>query len=437
MLSLLLAALLNAQNSGDAGIESYFNTAMVQNPAVGETPGKGEFLVYHEGVGEPPETGYFMEHEPGEVAEFHLFVPDNLLPKQRYPLLIVYHGGKDGGSGKGTLRGFSKISTKEHPVIVLSPNMYTMESYHELLKAGELPIDQQRVVVFGFSSGGMGVVAAMKEFLQTDGAFTPASMICASTTASLGHVAYPQVPYVVMAGEKETPEFIKNKILMNRRSTCRNYAVGMQQVIAEVRYIEMQGYGHTSGKPEHHAVIRNMIRALPEPQVKLKLSRTPDDLVVLADSARIGDWKSVQAEIARLNQSERWATKTSYTSMRGKILKAMEKTLKAEVKFVQGIGPKSQTWEVLRAFQVYDQIHGLPALFGDDPIAAKLFKALVPLAKSKSWATELEARRQYFEIVAQPPSDELKSKLEALYREFPKTEFGGNRTREKLLALQG
>ena len=79
--------------------DDLFNTDMYVSPADGEAASKGTFTVFHQGQGEMPTSGYFKKHEPGEVAEYHLFVPDGLDKKKRYPLLVVYHGGKDGGSG--------------------------------------------------------------------------------------------------------------------------------------------------------------------------------------------------------------------------------------------------------------------------------------------------------------------------------------------------
>ena len=58
--------------------ESLFNAEIAVSPWEGETASKGTFKVRHEGEGEPPKTGYFKKHEPGEVAEFHFFVPEGL-----------------------------------------------------------------------------------------------------------------------------------------------------------------------------------------------------------------------------------------------------------------------------------------------------------------------------------------------------------------------
>ncbi len=438
VLALSLSVLLVGQPTARAADDdSLFNSAMTQDPGASESPSKGKTSVFNEGEGEPPASGYFKKHEPGEIAEYHLFVPDKLEKQRLYPLLIVYHGGKDGASGKGTLRGYIKVSTKEHPVIVLSPNMYTMDAYNELMEKGDVPIDPNRVVVFGFSSGGMGVLSAMKEFGRSKGAFKPATLIAASTTASMGPGDYPPCPYIVMAGERETPEFVKNNILKNRRSTCRKHAVAMQQVFDEVRYLEMQGFGHTAGKPAHIAAIRNLIRALPDSAVKLKAGKTPDELQPLVRAARGADWGAVHSEITRLDAAEEWATRSTYKTLRSRVLKAMDATFKSDAKFVAGIGKKSKTWEILRAFELYDRLEPVPSLFTGTPAGEKLVKYFASIEGSKHWQAELAARKRYQEIVADPASDALVEKLEGLRAESPATEFGGNRTREKLLALKG
>jgi len=437
MLSLACLVLWSAQSTFDVEGDDWFNHAMAQAPLDSGTASEGEFRIFHEGIGELPEQGYFKKHDPGEIAEFHLFLPDGLDAKKRYPLLIVYHGGKDGGSGKGTLRSMAKISTKQHPVIVLSPNMYTMDAYYEMLEVEKLPIDPARVVVFGFSSGGMGVLSSMKEFARTEGQFQPATLITASTTASMGHVTYPSAPLIVLAGEKETPEFIKNEILKNRRRTCRQYSIAMQEVMQEVRYLEMQGHGHTSGKAEHLAVVQNLIRALPDPHVKLKTSRVPPELESLVAFAKQGDWVRMASEIQRLDQDAAWATQSSYKTLRSKVLKAMESAVKDDVKFLSKIGPKSEAWQMLRAFQIYDRIVQLPELFTDGKSGARITKSIAGIEKMKRWQMELRARQEYMDIVKDPKSETLREDLEALYLEAANTEYGGHRTLEMLLALKG
>jgi len=414
-----------------------FNTSMYEDPAAKEKPGQGEFRVLHAGMGELPKTGYFKKHDPGEVAEYHLFVPAKLSPKKRYPLVIAYHGGKDGGSGKGLCRSMSRLSTKPHPVIVLSPNMYTMDAYNELLKEGELPIDTRRVLVFGFSSGGMGVRSAMVEFARTKGAFKPLALVVASTTASIGRNPYAQVPYIVMAGEHETPDHVKHPLLKNRRSTCRRHALGMQQVIEETRYIEMKGYGHTSGKPEHRAVLQNLLRASLSTPSTLKSAKTDPDLQALADAGAQGDWARAAEEIERLDATKQWPSKIAYKLLRGRLFKAVQAWFKSVAAFVAAHGPRSQTWETLRAFHAYDELKRVAVIFENTPVEEALYALLEHLEKSKRWQAELAARARYRKIVQAPPSKEMIPQLEALRSEAPDTEYGGNRTREKLLALQG
>ncbi len=367
---------------------SLHNTEIYESPWKGEKVSKGTFSVRHEGQGEPPKEGYFKKHAPGEVAEFHIFVPDGLKRGSKYPLLIVYHGGKDGASGKGMCKRFAKLSTTKHPVIVLSPNMYTMDAYNELIAEGTVPIDPHRVVIYGHSSGGMGVRSAMAEFRSTDGAFVPAALISSSTTASLGRGQYPPCTYYVMAGENETPAFVKNEILKNRRRTCRAHALTMQQVIADVRYIEVQGSGHAGGTPAHTGVIQHAIAVSEREPVTLPVQSTP----------------------AELKSLRRW--------------------FEAEVKAIAAIARDSSYVERDRAFLRYDRCKAIAEKF---PQA--LTDAMAPLSKARHWQAELAARAAYRKIVSARPSAAMREPLEALRSEAAATEYGRNRTREKLMAL--
>ncbi|MHC4960186.1 MAG: FHA domain-containing protein [Planctomycetota bacterium] len=327
-----------------------------------EAPGKGTFSVRHAGVGEPPKEGYFKKHEPGEVAEFHLFVPDGLEAGRRYPLLIVYHGGKDGASGKGMCRRFAKLSTVQHPVIVLSPNMYTMDAYNELVAEGKLGIDTRRVVVYGHSSGGMGVRSAMAEYTRTDEAFVPAALISSSTTASLGRAQYPPCPYYVMAGEKETPEYVTNRILKDRRRTCRVHALTMQQVFPDVRYVEVQGSGHAGGTPAHQAVIQHAIAVSERAPVELP-------------AARDGAWLAVREELERLDEKTR-----------GAVLRALERWFATEVQAVGRLAPDSTYVERDRAFLRYDRCREVAEAFADTGAGSAQFD----VEEAGSYAIDVE-----------------------------------------------
>jgi len=401
--------------------DSLYNTDIYVSPWEGETPGKGTFSVRHEGEGELPKEGYFKKHEPGEVAEFHLFVPKGLNGDRKYPLLIVYHGGKDGASGKGMCGRFAKLSTKKHPVIVLSPNMYTMDAYNELVAEGKLPIDTRRVVVYGHSSGGMGVRSAMAEYVRTKSAFVPAALISASTTASLGRAEYPPCTYYVMAGEKETPAFVTNEILKNRRRTCRVHTLVMQQVFEDVRYIEVQGSGHSGGTPAHQAVIQHAIAVSEREPADIPVRSTRPELKPLLAAARSGAWMALRDEIDGLDAS---------------ILRSLEKWFEKEAKAVAKLTPDSTYVERDRAFVRYDRCRVIAEAFSETEVGEALAGSLESLSRAAHWQAELAARETYLEIVSGRPNAAMKPKLEALGRDAPKTEYGRHRSREKLMALE-
>ncbi len=412
------------------------NTEIYASPWAGETPSKGTVSVRHEGMGEPPEKGYFKEHDPGEVAEFHLFVPDGLKEGEKYPLLIVYHGGKDGASGKGMLGGFSKLSTVEHPVIVLSPNMYTMDALNELLNEGTVPIDPRRVVVYGHSSGGMGVLSAMKEYTRTNGAFVPAALMAASTTASFGRGKYPPSTYYVMAGEKETPEFVKSAILRERRRTCRVHTLQMQQVFQDIRYIEIKDSGHSGGTPAHKAIIQHAIAVSERAPVALDVTSESSDVEILLAAAREGDWKSVHEEFDQLDDSPALDDAEEYARVRAAVLVDLEKWFKGEIEAIAVLAPDATYLERDRAFARYDRCAAIAEEFDDTSSAKTLGSALASLSEAKQWSAEIAARDAYREIVSKQPNSAMRRKLEELRASAPGTEFGRNRTREKLLALQ-
>ncbi len=412
------------------------NTEIYESPWAGETPSKGTITVRHEGEGEPPETGYFKKHEPGEVAEFHLFVPDGIPKGQKVPLLIVYHGGKDGASGKGMLGGFSKLSTTAHPVIVLSPNMYTMDAMNELLDEEELPIDTNRIVVYGHSSGGMGIAAAMREYVRTKGAFTPAALIAASTTASIGRVKYPPCTYYVLAGEKETPEFVKSQILKERRRTCRMHALVMQQVIEDVRYIEIKDSGHSGGTPAHKAVIQHALAVSERAPVRFEARTKTPELEDLVAAATDADWEAVYEEMDQLEGNPDLEPRAEYEKLRSKILDALRTWFAAETQTIATLTARSSYLARDRAFERYDRCVALAGMFDDTDAADDLAAALAALGKAEHWSAELAARETYRKIVSGRPREEMKKKLAELRASAPDTEYGRNRTREKLLALE-
>ncbi len=417
--------------------ETLFNTEIYQSPWQGETSSQGRFSIRHEGQGGPPKRGYFLQHTPGEVAEFHLFVPDGLDSKKLYPLLIVYHGGKDGASGKGMGRRFAKISTTQHPVIVLSPNMYTMDAYNELLSEKLLPIDRNRVVVFGHSSGGMGVRSAMAEYLRTKSAFVPAALISASTTASLGRVNYPPCPYFVMAGENETPSFVTNAILKNRRRTCRQHALVMQQAIPEIRYVEVQGSGHSGATPTHMAVIQHAIAVSERAPSQVLRNSVPSEFAKLVADIRLGSWLDAKKEIDDFEAAEEIQNSTHLKSLKSSMNRALKKWFQAEIKEIAALTKESTYVERDRAFLRYDRCLAIAEAFAPSAIGPELATWVEDLSKATHWQEELAARIAYREIVRQRPDAAMAEKLRKLRSDYADTEYGRNRSKEKLLALDG
>lgn len=422
--------------SVEAKEDSLFNTEIYTSPWKGETVSKGDYSIFHKGKGELPKKGYFKKHEPGETAEFHLYVPKGLDPNKKYPLLIVYHGGKDGASGKGTGGRFARLSTKKHPVIVLSPNMYTMDAYNELIAEGKLPIDRNRVIVYGHSSGGMGVLSAMREFVRTKGKFVPATLMSASTTASMGRTKYPPCPYYVIAGERETPEFIKNKILKNRRRTCRLHSLIMQQVFSETRYIEIQGSGHSGGTPKHAAIIQHAIAVSKRSPVEFVSTEKAPQFQALIQAVQAGSWIAARKEISRFDAMKTLKERTEYNKLRKAIFKSLENWFVKEVDTIAGVTPQSNYLQRDRAFRLYDSCQQIVQAYADTPAGETLAKTFKKLDKAKHWQAEQNSKKEYLKIVSVRPTLNTVKQLQALRKSAPQTEYGRNRTREKLQALQ-
>lgn len=433
-----------------------FDMGLFESPSLGETPSKGEYLIYHKGEGKPGK-GYFKKHEPGEIAEFHLFVPEAANPQsksgkkskrrrksskknkgtpKKCPLIIVYHGGKDGGSGKGLAKKMSRLSTKEHPLIVLSPNMYTVDSYKELIAEGKYPIDENLVFVMGFSSGGMGVLSAMKEGGSKDSGFRPQFLASMSTTASYGRNPYPEAPYYVVAGERETAEYVKHPLLKTRRKTCRRHAIGMQQVIKDVSYVEVPGKGHSCGSPLHMALLQNLIRSIPVFEIDKSLGKVPEEFRALADLGRAGRWEDLAKARQEAEGAEKKSAQRRFHSFDRKLMLSLRKWLESEVKTVVKLKGKGSRLAVTRVLNTEPYLPGLLKLFEGHKDLEKLEKALSQLDSLPWWQRELEARKQYREIASSQPGESSKEALQKLRKEFKGTVFGDHRAQQMLLAYE-
>ena len=311
-------------------------------------------------------------------------------------------------------RRFARLSTTQHPVIVLSPNMYTMDACNELIAEGKLPIDPRRVVVYGHSSGGMGVLSAMREYVRTKGKFVPAALLSASTTASMGRVKYPPCPYYVIAGQKETPEFVKSSILKNRRRTCRIHSLIMQQVFPETRYVEIQGSGHSGGTPAHAAIIQHAIAVSVRSPVEFSATSKSLPLQKLIAAVRAGEWFAVRKEVQRLDEMKESKARDEYTKLRKAVFKALENWFQGEVNAVAGLTPKSTYVERDRAFHRYDLCRAIVQVFAETPVGDALARSFRKLSQAKHWQAELRARKAYLAIVSRSPDSSMIEKLQTL-----------------------
>ena len=106
----------------------------------------------------------------------------------------------------------------------------------------------------GFSSGAAGVEAALAGIMADPNAHPFRCFVVASTWAPVpAGFAATGAPFVVVAGENETPEHASHPALRDRRDECRRSAWELRGSAADVRYIEVQGEGHSVGKAKHLA----------------------------------------------------------------------------------------------------------------------------------------------------------------------------------------
>jgi hypothetical protein len=321
--------------------DSPFSTQMYEPPGKGSGSGRGDITVRHLG-GSPEDDNGDRGRRGGGMSEYHLFVPSGIKKGRKVPLLIVYHGGRDGDSGAKLCRSWSRVSTKSDPLIVLSPNAYSMDAYDELIAAGEVPIDERRVYAMGFSSGGSGLTAVANRYAESGGAFRPAGLVAASTKLRRMSGERPPCPYVLMVGEFETPEGAKTEHLGTIRRLCREQAVELRSAFPEMRYIEVERVGHNVNRPEHFAIVQNLIASSPYPQPVIEIKKDVPGLEALVALARAGRYTEAAAELVRLDAEADPGLANDYKALRRKVLSAIEAWVDGGVKRVTKLSRKSK-----------------------------------------------------------------------------------------------
>jgi hypothetical protein len=118
------------------------------------------------------------------------------------------------------------------------------------------------------------------------------------------------------------------------------------------------------------------------------------------------------------------------------MLRSLQRWLEAEAKAIGRVTPDSTYVERDGALVRYDRCRAIADAFADTEVGEALAGSIESLAKTKHWKAELAAREEYLEIVGERPGIAMKERLEELLRKAPRTEYGRNRTREKLLALE-
>jgi hypothetical protein len=240
-------------------------------------------------------------------------------------------------------------------------------------------------------------------------------------------------PFVVVAGENETPEHAKHPALKRRRDGCRQAAVKALPKGAEVRYIEVQGEGHSATKPKHLAILKNLLWGIGGQRLTVDIPKARDEVQPLLAAARDERWTAVRSRLDALEADTRLGhvSKTA----RSKLRRLIEKWVAARVKVLRRLGPKSSHLARTRALHTHDHLRRAAKAFDGHPLGESLAKSLKKLDGAKQLGRELDARKRWNAAVRLADRDQMTATLEELRGELGGTEYGRNRTREVLLAL--
>jgi len=125
---------------------------------------------------------WVLQEEKG--LPYTIYGGADLDPNQKYPLIIALHGKSDSnenGKQKQYLKHFEQDDRyQKNPAILLAPLCYqphgatgsgwddkpgeqTIDLIKKLIKDEELPIDEKRIYLFGYSMGGGGTVHLVSE----------------------------------------------------------------------------------------------------------------------------------------------------------------------------------------------------------------------------------------------------------------------------------
>ncbi|HWB05248.1 MAG TPA: prolyl oligopeptidase family serine peptidase [Verrucomicrobiales bacterium] len=212
-------------------------------PAAKPAPGKNPATIsgpYAEHI-----TGDWKEVEAKTGLKYMFFAGKNLDASKKYPLVIYLHGKGNNVLPKGA-QGFAYACSKpenygKNPCFLLVPQCpdengwqgNTGANFQKLLKdvLKNLPIDDNRIYLIGYSMGAFGTFAMLNEQPKMFAAAIPvAGGISEGAARNLR-----RIPIWIFHGEKD--EVVKP-------DQSRAIAKALERLKAPVKYTEFPGEGH-------------------------------------------------------------------------------------------------------------------------------------------------------------------------------------------------
>ena len=203
---------------------------------------------------EPPSREYQVRYElkvgktlkPPFIFKYYLYTPKSYSTKYKYPLVVLLHGASRHMKSTGLLT--SEKFQAQYPTFVLvpiAPNGYdwgnpTNQSFSAFSMAltalentqEEFSIDADRIYLSGYSMGGYGTFAGMKNHADIFAASMP---LCAGW--NIGEVdAFSNRPMWIFHGAKDT--------IIPPSQSRDFYAAAKQKGLGNIQYTEIKGIGH-------------------------------------------------------------------------------------------------------------------------------------------------------------------------------------------------
>jgi len=260
---------------------------------------------------------------------------------------------------------------------------------------------------------------------------------------------------MVLAGEYESPghetSFTKKyPFLLERRMHCRNL---YNKIITEIgdlaRYIELPGRGHQDC-PEQGIAMGNLIRSMGSSRFEFDPKKVDPLFDGFVKAARARDWPAVKRLLDELRGKGGSFPKVAFKSLERKVRSAFHKMAKAEVKVITAVSPRTPHYDVTAALAAFDRLRKAQEAFAGTGF--DIAREMKKVERARYFQRELEARKKFRDLIAAEqkaaredkeswsrmlrPDGEHADRFRALHASFGDTEYGGNRCKERLKALE-